>query len=136
MKWLPLLCIIVVSCGNPDPEQLKSNLSGYWEIEKVLLPNGSEKQYTINLNIDYIELEGIQGVRKKLKPQLDGSFISFDQNEAFTALIRNDSLILQYETPYSQWEETVLEADESHLVLLNTDGKKFFYKSYEPLSFD
>lgn len=136
MRWLFILCFTVISCGNPDPELLLQHLPGYWEIEKVQLPNGDEKMYSINLNIDYIAMNGNRGIRKKVQPKLDGTFLTFDQNETFTALVRNDSLILQYKTPFSEWEESVLTADGARLVILNNNGKKFFYKPYEPLTLD
>ncbi len=136
MRWTLLFLVVAFSCGKPDPEALKSKLTGYWEIEKVQLPDGSEREYSINTTIDYIEVNGEEGVRKKLQPQLDGSFKTFDQNEQFNTLVRNDSLILQYATPFATWEEAVLEADGTVLTVLNSDGKKFFYKAFEPLSLE
>lgn len=131
-----LLLLLLASCGKADPEALKSHLSGYWEIEKVLLPDGSEKVYTISTTIDYIELDGDTGLRKKVQPQLDGSYTTFDQNEQFSTVVRNDSLILKYSTPFSSWEETVLEATETKLLVQNSDGKRYLYKAYQPISID
>jgi len=136
MKWLFLLFPLLFSCGKSDPDRLKSHLSGYWEIEKVALPDGSEKQYSLSTTIDFIALNENEGIRKKVQPQLDGSFKTFDQNEQFLAVIRNDSLILQYTTPFDSWEEAILEADGAVLVVLNKDGKKFYYKAYESLSLE
>lgn len=136
MRWTLILLFIAFSCGKSDPNALKTNLSGYWEIEKVQLPDGSEKQYSINTTVDYIEFVNDKGVRKKVQPQLDGTYKSFDQNEQYEAVVRNDSLILQYTTPFATWEETVLKADGATLVVLNSDGKKFFYKAFEPLTLD
>ncbi len=131
MKYpIYLLLLTLFSCGSQSPEEMKGYLNGYWEIEKVKLPDGSEKSFTISTTVDYFEVKGDSGVRKKVSPQLDGTFLTFEQNELFEVIIRNDSLILQYKTPYDQWEETVIKATETEFVVLNKDLKEYHYKPY------
>lgn len=132
MKYsIYLLLLTLVSCGSHPPEEMISHLNGYWEIEKVKFPDGSEKAFTLSTTIDYLEVQGDSGVRKKVSPQLDGTFLTFDQNELFTILVRNDSLILAYKTPFDRWEETVIQASPSELVVVNKDLKEYHYKPYQ-----
>lgn len=128
-----LLLLTLLSCGSPTPEEMQAHLNGYWEIEKVKLSDGSEKTFRINTTVDYIEVRGDTGVRKKVSPQPDGTFLTFEQQEQFKVIIRNDSLVLRYKTPYDQWEETVLKASPTELVLLNKDLKAYHYKPYQPI---
>lgn len=132
MKYsIYLLLLTFVSCGSHPPEEMISHLNGYWEIERVKFPDGSEKKFTLSTTIDYLEVQGDSGVRKKVSPQLDGTFLTFDQNELFTILVRNDSLILAYKTPFDRWEETVIQAAPSKLVVINKDLKEYHYKPYQ-----
>lgn len=128
------ISIVLCSCGSPDPEKMKDHLGGYWEIEEVLFPDGNKKTFTINTTVDYIEVKGNSGVRKKVSPQLDGSFKSFEQSEQFNIIVRNDSLILHYITPFAAWEETVKEANEKRLFVINEEGKEYHYKQFQPIT--
>jgi hypothetical protein len=42
-----VLSLILFSCSE-GPEELIPYVEGYWEIKKVTLPNGFQKEYTIN----------------------------------------------------------------------------------------
>jgi Lipocalin-like domain len=131
MKYsICLLLLAFVSCGSPNPDEMKDYLNGYWEIEKVKLPDGSEKSFSLSTTIDYMEVKGDSGIRKKVAPQLDGTFLTFDQNETFNTSVRHDSLILHYKTPFDQWEETVIKASKSELVVRNKDQKEYHYKPF------
>ncbi len=125
--------IVLVSCVGPSAEEMRTKLPGYWEIEKVVLTDGSERTFDVNTVIDFIELDESTGLRKKVTPQLDGSFLTNKAAEQFTAVIENDSLKLHYDTPYDQWTETVVIARDSTLVIANTDGKVYWYKRYRPI---
>ena len=125
-----LLALLVISCAKPDPESQKQFLSGYWEIENVTLADGTEKTYNVNTDIDYISITGDSGTRKKMKPQLDGSFITNQAAEEFTLTIENKKLRLNYKTPYSSWQETILEAEDSVMVVENQDGTIYKYKKF------
>lgn len=128
-----LLGVVFLSCNNQDPEQQKKFVEGYWEIEKVELPGDSVLNYKINENIDYFEIEDSTGFRKKLRPQFDGSYQTTDDAEEVTLRIEDDSLRLYYKTAFDQWKETLLEADEDEMSILNRDGIIYHYKKYTPL---
>ena len=65
-----------------------------------------------------------------MKPQLDGSFITNQAAEEFTLTIENKKLRLNYKTPYSSWQETILEAEDSVMVVENQDGTIYKYKKF------
>lgn len=93
--------------------------------------DGTLKEFKVNTSVDFIELNGDSGVRKKLMPRLDGTFREFPSNEKFKVLVQNDSLLMQYQTPYATWTETVIRADDSLLVVRNHDNKEYVYRRYK-----
>ncbi|NND63012.1 MAG: hypothetical protein HKN48_07425, partial [Flavobacteriaceae bacterium] len=75
MRVLSLLMfVILASCGQADPKVQLEFLDGYWEIEKVKLASGEEKEFSISTQIDFIEVTGDSGVRKKVRPRFDGTY--------------------------------------------------------------
>lgn len=126
------LLLFVLSSCKPKPETFIPHLNGYWEISRVTLTNGEEKNYTINETIDFIETDSNKGVRKKLKVVLGSKFQTSTSQEDFTITIENDSLNLYYNTPFSKWKETVLKASETELITTNNNAT-YFYKKYKPI---
>lgn len=128
---------LLVSCQekqNPE-EQLKS-LNGYWQIEKVNVSKDSVINYQINPIVDYFEMDGHKGYRKKVRPKLDGTYTASEDSEKIEAKIENDSLRLYYSTPYDKWKETVLHAGNDKLSLKNEEGKIYHYNRFTPLLSD
>jgi hypothetical protein len=111
-----------------------TKLNGYWEIEKVILPDGTEKDYGANPTIDYFEVKDTAGFRKKAMPQFDGTYRANDLSESFTIQRRGDSVVLHYTTPYAQWDETLLSADDKELVVRNQHSIEYHYKKPEPFT--
>ncbi len=137
MKYsLPFfLLLLLVSCAHEDPKQQIEQLGGYWEIVSVELPDGTEKKYSVSTTVDYMEVKGDSGIRKKVQPKLDGSFNTSKDAEVFQIKIENDSLHLYYKTPYANWKETVLSTKDSLLIVKNSDGKVFKYKKFTKFEF-
>lgn len=131
-----ILILVFNSCSTPVAEQAKQ-LNGYWEIEKVELPSGETKTYGINRTVDYIELKNdTSGIRTKLSPKIDGSFISNNNYEIFSLINKEGKLYMIYNTPFSKWEEEILKVDKDQLIVINTEKLKYFYKRYQKLSID
>ncbi|MDC8003477.1 hypothetical protein POV27_05405 [Aureisphaera galaxeae] len=128
------LLLICISCGRQSPEEHIPRLSGYWEIDQVTLPDGTVKDFQINTLIDYIEVLGDSGTRKKLAPKLDGTFQTTKAAEQFLLKIEKDHLHLYYKTPYAQWKETVIQSSDSLLTVQNEDGNTYTYKRFKPLN--
>lgn len=129
-----LLVLTLNSCNQQDASEQLAVLPGYWEIRKVELPDGTEKEFGVNTNIDFIEVTGDSGVRKKVSPRLDGTFLMTNSAEKFKIKIEGDCLNLYYQTPFDQWKETVLNTKDSLLVMQNTDGKIYTYHRYKPFT--
>lgn len=131
--FIALILILTVSC-NTSVEDQKDNLNGYWEIEKVVFPSGEEKDYTVNPQIDFIELKtDTSGIRMKLTPQIDGSFLGNKDHESFILKIVDNQLIARYRTPFSDWKETILKSSENQLIILNSENIKYYYKRFEKI---
>ena len=134
---LTLLLVSVFSCSS-NPETFVQHLNGYWEIDEVTLSDGTKKDYNFNDTIDYIEVsDSLSGFRRKLKPNLFGSFETSRDEERFSIQIEGDSLNIYYNTGYAEWKETILKANETQLIILNNTNKDvYIYKRYESLNLD
>ncbi|MEH6538073.1 MAG: hypothetical protein V7719_16855 [Psychroserpens sp.] len=134
---LLLLTLSIVSCSE-DPETFIPHLDGYWEIDKVTLSDGTKRDYNFNDTIDFIEIsDSLTGFRRKLKPNFSGTYETSKSVESFRIKIENDSLNIYYTTPYSNWKETVLNANETQLIIVNNTNKDvYIYKRYESLDLD
>jgi len=135
-RFTLVLFLLLISCTK-NPETYIPYLNGYWEIEEVMLSNGTKHNYRYNASIDYINItDSLTGFRKKLKPNLDGSFFSTSDSESVTLKIENDSLHIYYKTLFSEWKETVLNASENQLIIINANKDVYLYKRYQPLDLD
>ena len=128
---LLILTIVLFSCEQPNPEEQKQHLSGYWEINTVEMPDGEVKNFGVNTIIDYIEINGDSGTRTKVSPKFDGTFNTNGVTEDFTLNIEENQLIMHYKTSFDEWKETVVEAKDSILVLKNRDNKTYTYNRFK-----
>ncbi len=125
-----LLVTLLFACSNPNGEQQLKNLAGYWEISQVEFSDGSKKEFTVNTTIDFISISDSIGIRKKLAPNLRGTYYSTKSQESFTFMYTNDGLVLYYKTPFDSWQETVITAKDSLLVVQNKEGVLYKYKRF------
>jgi len=132
--YLFVACIVLWGCQTQNPEEMKTHLSGYWEIDHVQSEHVQDMEFTYNNTIDYIEVDGDAGVRTKLQPNLDGSYIGSKTAESFILKIEGDSLNMYYETPFDKWKETVIRASDEELVVRNEEGIQYQYKKFEPIN--
>ena len=130
-----VILFVFISCGRQDPSVQKDKLGGYWGIESVTLANGNKKDFSINAVVDFIEVSEGKGLRTKVAPQFDGSFMNNGDAEKFDLKIEEDSLRLYYTTPFDSWKETVLLATDSVLKIINRDSKIYTYKKFRKFNF-
>ena len=130
---LPTLFFLFIACASNNFDEQKAMVAGYWEIRSVEMADGSIKEFKVTTSVDYIEVRGDSGVRKKLMPKLDGSFTEFPTSESFKFVTSGDSLIMNYSTPFATWNETIVKATNEVLVTTNKDGKRFEYKRFEKM---
>ncbi len=130
MKRILLLIVLVsaLSCKQKITEADLSNLNGYWEIEKVELPDGDKKEYKVNETIDFFKIEANKGFRKKVMPQLDGTYLTNDIQEDVVVVIKDGDASLQYKTTYASWKEEIIELTKDRLVVKNQQEIEYYYK--------
>lgn len=127
---------IFIACEKPNPKAQKQNLSGYWEIKTVEMPDGEKKEFNINTVVDYIEINGDSGSRTKVSPKFDGTFETNGISDNFTLKIEDDSLRMYYKTPFDEWKETVIKAKDSTLTVKNRDNKIYTYSKFKKFEFE
>ena len=125
-----ILVLLLISCKQSNTVESISVINGYWEIEKVILPDGTEKQYGFNQTIDFFEIQDSIGIRKKLQPKLDGTFIASKDSETFSIKASNDSLYLFYKNYLSSRKETIVSLNQNQMILKNESQNLYFYKRF------
>ena len=139
-KYVLIGLLVIVSSSlfscQKNTKELKENLSGYWEIQKVTTLEGETKEFKISTVIDYITVEGNSGKRTKVSPQLDGSFKNNGATESFTIDGSSGELVLRYQNPESIWVEKVKDATKEKLRIVNKQGKEYIYKRFEKFNFN
>lgn len=131
-----LICILLYSCGDKVTKEDLSFLDGYWEIKQVKFPNGDTRTYEINATVDYIEVTGTKGYRKKVQPLIDGSFETSDDAEYFSITERDGAFIIVYENAMAVWEEEIKSISESELRLMNEEQITYIYKRFQPITLE
>ncbi|MGB7786479.1 MAG: lipocalin family protein [Salinimicrobium sp.] len=135
LVFFTFLTLLLSSCSSSPEEQI-TNLEGYWQIQTAELPEGITKEFRFSELVDYIEVDGKEGYRTKVRPQLGGKFLTSETQEKFSIKVENDSVNLYYKTPFNSWKETVLSSEEEELKILNPKGIIYTYKRFTPYSSD
>jgi hypothetical protein len=118
----------LVSCKDTIKETDIQNLNGYWEIEKVILPDGEEKEYKTNETFDFFKLKGKTGSRKKGMQQFDGTFLTNDVSEDFVIEFNEGKCYINYQTEFAKWKEEILLLNKEKLVVKNKNDLEYHYK--------
>lgn len=118
----------LISCKQKISDADISNLNGYWEIEKVELPDGEKKEYKVNETIDFFKIEANKGFRKKVMPQLDGTYLTNDIQEDIIVAVKDGDATIQYKTTYASWNEEIIKLTKDKLVVKNQQDLEYHYK--------
>ena len=129
-----LFLILLTSCSQEISQKDIAKLNGYWEIEKVILADGNEKEYTINDTYDYFQIKGNAGFRKKVAPQLDGRFLVNDVSEEVKIIFDNKKVYLKYATPYAKWKEELKSLTDEEMVIETPAKAEYHYKKTAPIN--
>lgn len=119
---------IGLSCKQTITETDLQYLNGYWEIEKVTLPDGDTKEYKVNETIDYFQIAQKKGFRSKVMPQIDGSYLTNDIKESVQVSLKDGSATLHYKTTYAKWNEEIITLSKDHFVVKNAQDLEYHYK--------
>jgi hypothetical protein len=128
-----LVVVLFISCKQTITESDLNNLNGYWEIEKVILPNGEKKEYKVNETIDFFKITKSNGFRTKVMPQIDGTYLTNNINESVNVVIKDGAASIHYSTSYAQWNEEIIELSKDKLVINNQQDLEYHYK--RPIKF-
>ncbi len=136
MKKILFLFVLstVLSCKQKISDADILNLNGYWEIEKVMLPDGEKKEYKINETVDFFKVENKKGFRKKVMPQVDGTYLTNDISENLEVTVKDGNATIKYTTEFANWEETIIELTAEKLVLKNKQELEYHYKRPIPFT--
>lgn len=130
MKKIILFLVfgLFLSCKQSISEADLQNLNGYWEIEKVELPDGDKKEYKVNETIDFFKINDKKGFRSKVMPQIDGTYLTNDLKEDVVIVLKDGDATIQYKTNYANWNEEIIELSKDKLVVKNQQDLEYHYK--------
>ena len=131
---LVIYTVIFTACSPKITEEQLPLLNGYWEIEKVTLPDGQKKEYKVNETIDFIDLKDFKGFRKKVNPTFEGTYITSDDAEVFTIVPKEGQFLMLYKTEISEWTETLQSISKDNFSVTGEDNFTYFYKRYVPIN--
>ena len=137
MKQLVLLISVLLFYGCTEKEVSEQDLqylNGYWEIQKVEFPDGQIKDYKANTVIDYIKLEKGKGMRKKVQPKLDGTYLVSDDEESFELIKVNEGFSFYYKNNLSERQEQLKALDSLSFSTQNEEGLIYYYTRFQPIS--
>ena len=130
--YLVLLTTTLISCTSKPNKEDISKLNGYWEIEKVDFPDGNKKEYKVNEFIDFIELKNNKGIRQKVAPQLDGSYLKGTLQDTIRVVDSADCYYLKTDSKFTKWEEKILSVSDNEFVLENEAKIVYHFKKFVP----
>ena len=122
------IVFLFVGCQqNITPADI-AKINGYWEIEKVVFEKGKDKEYGMNESYDFFQISNNKGIRKKVMPQLDGTFLVNDVYENVTVRFADDKVFFDYSTPFMKWSEELIALSDKKLIVLNKEKMEYHYK--------
>ena len=128
--------MILISCKSEVSTYIPY-IEGYWEIVNVSKDQKKVKDYKMSGSVDYFKVNAdLSGYRKKVTPRFDGSFEISQHISEFTLSIKDNHLWVIYTNNNVTYSEEIVRANNSSLILSNSDGFIYTYKPYEPLIFE
>lgn len=136
MKQLLFLAVVffVMGCDKTVSKEAIGQLNGYWEIDYVAFPDGQKKEYRVNPSIDYIELDNMQGFKKKVYPKFNGTYDTSNDAEKIKIIKKEGSFLIIYDNKLSSWEEKLVNITANSYTVINQDDITYAYKRYEPIN--
>lgn len=119
---------LLISCQTKINKTDLKHLSGYWEIDRVVLADNSVREYKGNTTYDYIELVDNQGFKKKVYPQLTGKFQTNNLQENFQIVENQEVIEIHYKKENETWKETLTSISENTFSVKNEQNIEYFYK--------
>lgn len=121
------LLILCVGCKKQITPGDLDLLEGYWSIDYITHKNETFYPKGTAKLLDYYNLVGIKGVRKKVQPKLENKFFATEDLNNFKIIFVNKNCYLSFHTLWDKWREKIVELSENKLVLEHQD-KRYHYK--------
>lgn len=132
---LLILCFFfILGCSNKISEEDLRNLNGYWEIQQVTFADGKVKEYTVNTSLDYIQIDGLKGFRKKVYPKFDGTYDTSNDAEFFLIIAHEGNFEFNYKNELSQWKETIITLSSNKFSVIDKENITYVYKRFQPIN--
>jgi hypothetical protein len=128
------VCLFLVSCQQKITPEDISKLNGYWEIEKVSFKEGEDKEYKMNENFDFFKIANNKGIRRKVRPQFDGTFLVNDDFENVKVRFEKERVYLDYSTDFAKWTEELVSISDDEMRIKNDQNKEYQYKKAAPIN--
>ena len=129
-----LIFMLFIACKQTIKQDDITKINGYWEITKVTFDKGEDKDYRMNETYDYFDIKDNKGIRKKVKPQLNGTYLVNDTYENVIVRYSDEGVFLDYNTPYMKWSEEIVKLSDEELVLINKEKTEYHYKKTEAIN--
>ncbi|MGB4743173.1 MAG: lipocalin family protein [Flavobacteriaceae bacterium] len=136
-QLLTLSFFILLICCKSEVSTFIPFVEGYWEIVNVTKDQKKVKDYKMSGSVDYFKVNAdLSGYRKKVTPRFDGTFEISQHISEFTLSIKDNHLWIIYTNNNVTYSEEIVRANNSSLILSNSDEFIYTYKPYEPLIFE
>jgi hypothetical protein len=129
-RFILLFLILGISACSNSVEDQVAQLEGYWNIEKVVLSDGSEKEFPFSNHMDFFVIEGSNGMKHRVSPKYDGTMVDYGSPVPFKWDDQDGELVLTFNEGDESYQQTVVTSTSKELVLLHENGTKYYYQVY------
>lgn len=126
-----IVLLVLIGCTNNGTDEKLNFLQGYWNIDKVEKPDGTEQEFPFTNHMDFFDIDGSMGTKSRVSPTFDGKFVSYGETIRFTWEERENQLLLLFGKGESAYEMILKEATEEELVLVHENGTIYHYLPYQ-----
>lgn len=128
-KMLWLLLLLCIACNNA-PQDLEQ-LEGYWQIEKVVAPDGGEREYPFSLKLEYFQVKDSVGKKFRVSVKDKDKFVSDRTGVPFTYYLKEGDLFLKFAEGNNAYVQEVETLNAETLVLVHENGLEYRYRRFE-----
>lgn len=138
MKNLFLTILILFTIGCTTNTVSKTDLqylNGYWEIEKVIFPDGSTKEYKASATIDFFRFDSLsfKGIRKKVQPKIGGTFLANKDVDSLHIIQKERIFRILYKNGIHEREELIISLSKDEFSVKDSENTTYLYKRYVPI---
>jgi hypothetical protein len=129
--WILIIALVTVSCTDQSTDDKLNNLKGYWNIERVEKPDGTEQEFPFTNHMDFFEINGNSGTKSRVSPTFDGKFVGYGETIRFDWEVRENQLLLKFGTGDNAYNMILREATKEEMVLIHENGTIYHYLTYQ-----